>query len=68
MTADRNRLLSEVESLLAYHKSIGICDYPRNKDIDDFSAIDSLHSSPSAKKDSENCTLNDFGTVAGGAR
>jgi len=68
VTADRSRFLAEVESLLAYHKSIGICDYPRNKDLDDFCAIDSLHSSPSAKKNSENRILNEFGTVTGGAR
>jgi len=56
-----------VESLLSYHKSIGICDYPRNKDLDDFCAVEGLYSSPSAAKDSGNPTLNEAGTVTGGA-
>ena len=36
MATNRSEFIKKVGSLLAYHKSIGICDYPRNRDIDSF--------------------------------
>jgi len=65
---DRNTLLREVESLLAYHKSIGICDYPRNRDIDNFCEKRSQNSSSSARAESENCALTGTETGAGRVR
>ena len=36
MVLSRSEFIKKIESLLAYHKSIGICDYPRNRDLDSF--------------------------------
>ena len=57
MADERGKLLREVASLLAYHKSIGICTYPRNKDIDHFCKTKNLHNFHLERKKSKNVSV-----------